>query len=301
MNPFLEDWPRLHRHYREGCLSLAKSYFDLRNVQLPAYEKARGRIVVVAGCQGIGGKSVLSHQLLHQYDAQTAPKMNAIDLSAPQGPATGDVMRWLRRAVRTANITLRIIDDVQAEQILGQDDLEYMSVTFGRALAHRNSAAVIRIPFDESLLIRAVAGDIRLYAESARFLGDSLYVYEYGYYDDADLGKLRGMLEAAQVDNAWIIQAPPLLASDAERFIEIHLSTWQPGLELAVRNAVRESLRGLAAPRGLELDIAGFNHVMHEAFSGAQRDGYDYLASHIEAEYKAYLERRRQSRDGGYD
>jgi hypothetical protein len=301
MNPFLEDWPRLHRHYLTGCPELASFYVHLKNAELPRYVNARGRMVVVAGRQGIGGKSVLSHQLLHQY-ANNADglKLRAVDLSAPQSSKGGDVMLWLRRAVKSANVTVRLIGNKEAEEILRQDDLEYMSVTFGRALANEGYAAVIRIPFDESLLMRAVADDIARYAESAHYLVDSLYVYEYGYYDDDDLGKLHSILDAAQVDNVRIIQAPPLLGCDAERFAEDRLSAARPDAGSGVRTAASRALRDLAGGNGLELDIAGLNHVMREAFKRAERDGFDYFASYIEAEYKAYLERRRRPRDGGH-
>jgi hypothetical protein len=292
MNPFLGEWPRLEQHGARGCYALARDYFDQSNVYLPNYEDAWGCMVVVAGKKGIGGKSVISHKLLHQYEA-TPTGVSPVDLSRPQGGRTDDNMVWLRRAVITAYRTANLINQRQAADILEIDDWEFMTVAFQRALKANKCAVAIRIPLiDAYLTVDAAASDISDYAESARLLDSGFYIYEYPYRENGDLEFLLGKLRSSGVGNLRLIKAPSLLSDDAAEFVDRCLSRCSRPLASGVRDDVKKVLDrlALAGPGGLEVDIGRFSSILCRAFEKAEDDGNDgHLASHIEAEYQVEL------------
>jgi hypothetical protein len=290
MNPFLEEWPRLERHDARGCYALANDYFGQSNVFLPNYDDAWGCMVVVAGKKGIGGKSVISHKMLHQYQDMPA-SVSPVDLSRPLRGRTDDNMFWLRRAVITAYRTANLIRPRQAAEILEVDDWEFMTVAFQRALKENSCAVAIRIPLiDAYLTVDAAASDISDYADSARLLDSGFYIYEYPYRENGDLELLLGKLRSAGVGNLRLIKAPSLLADDAAEFVDRCLSRCSRPLASGVRDDVKKVLErlALAGPGGLEVDIGRFSSILCRAFEKAEDDGHDgHLASYIEAEYQA--------------
>jgi hypothetical protein len=271
----------------------------MSNIRMPDYDEVKGRVVVVAGRPRIGGKSVLAHKLLHQYEEND--KLIAVELPVPDEDGEAGGVSWLRSAVEEAS-RANIIDWSLAAIIGAAKNSDVMSKSFNSALTQRKREVIIRIPWYDATVSSAC--DIIAFAKFARRLANSFFVCEYAYRKNGDLENLRNELDRARLDNVYFLMAPPLLAADAAQFVDSQLASSGLDFRGEVSAAARQALARLvsAGSEGLEADIDQFCCIMHKALARAEADGgWKCLTSYIIEEYEAYLKRRRAAGDDSHD
>ena len=306
-NPFPRPWNRLDLHDPAGCALLKNEYFPLSNAPaVPGYPGLGGNVVLIAGRERIGGKSVLSHKILHEYGQGNPDGINfyPVDITIAdkeeKKKAIDDDRYCLRRAVKEAN-RRNLIGEDEAESIGREESWRDMSESFREALG--NDAVIMRMPkSDESLTPKAIADYVAYYAGSARVLGRSCYLYEYSYVDDREWQDLRDSLDRARLENLRPIEARPLLVDDAMRFIEGRIARCgrDPGIIDTDRTRMFLEGKTVAGTAGLDIDIGGVGHVMHLAFQQSENGGNEgLLHTYIVENYTRYMAWRNFPPDGG--
>jgi hypothetical protein len=274
MNPFLEEWPLLDRHSSNAkCTTLASSdYVDLSNEpDLPQVSRLRGRVVIIAGKPRTGGKSVLSHKLLHECEKNN---IIPIDLAASRElnrAHKGDLF-WFKKTVSKAHHANLFAEDAK-RRILSEDDWEEINLQLRREL--KEDSLAIRMPkLDGTLSVGTIARNIEYYARSAEFLGDSIYLYEYRYVYPYDWLEVREWLDHSETGNILVIEAPLLLVDDAMTFVCRRLAHHELGEEAVNCDELRKFLEDKEIPgtHGLEISIGDLSDVMYRAFERCEED-----------------------------
>jgi hypothetical protein len=279
--PFPAQWPQLETHRNHDCSRWNDPgyYFNLSNTpSMPPESDIRGGIVVIAGKPRTGGKSVLSHRLLHSL---VENNFYIIDLMAYDSPnkALDHGLTWFKKAVSKANLE-NLLTDKAVSTILSMEDNDWypLNERLRRELA--GSAVAIRMPkLDKSLKAWVVARDIGYFAKSAQFLEHSVYLYEYSYVDDRDWQDLQQSLDDLKLDNVTKIEVPLLLVEDAVAFIDSRLEEHPRKRDAIDWEETQKYLQEEAVPGtdGLEQNIGDLNWVMHRAFEQSEKFRYDQV------------------------
>jgi hypothetical protein len=268
--PFPRTWPQLGEHNRNGTCSILEGdhYFEPANMpDLPHAEEAVGRVVLIAGNAKASGKSVISHQLMHELSGDKRKKIDLMGESEPN-LAREDGNALFSRIIEWAEFYELFHDPDAKANILGKHSWAMQNLQFSKELGGRCMVVRLGRP-DVTISVKGVAGDIVKYIRSARDLEGTVYLYEYSY-DRLDRWQELVRRLHDDMDRVVIVEVPMLSVHDAMRFIDRRIDRFPCELSLDRAGAKRFFNEQAAQSQEMQISIGGLSEIMHDAYKTSE-------------------------------